>query len=129
GILIGEPLSLEVGELPGTYLLRGPEGEDLVRGKVGETVQGGGVIIEVTELLGNPGTEFTVTKRRPLDAVTVLQQELKVAEQGRESGTLQVAYEHTNPALAEAVVEKVVGGYVRQNVGRSSAEAAAQLQF
>jgi capsular exopolysaccharide family len=127
--LVGETLTLEVADPAGTYLIRGPEGEELVRGKVGETAQGGGVIVEVSELLGNSGTEFTVTKRRTLDAVTGLQGQLKVSEQGKDSGILQVAYEHTNPALAEAIVQRVVEGYVRQNVERSSAEAAAQLQF
>lgn len=127
--LVGETLTLEVADPAGTYLIRGPEGEELVRGKVGETAQGGGVIVEVSELLGNPRTEFSVTKRRTLDAVTGLQGQLKVSEQGKDSGILQVAYEHTNPALAEAIVQRVVEGYVRQNVERSSAEAAAQLQF
>src|SRR5690606_22726967 len=127
--LIGVPLELELGPEPASYVLRRPDGGELIRGRLGETSQRGEIVVEVTALRGNPGMTFTVTKRRLLDVVTGLQQQVRVSEQGKESGILQVSYEHTDPGRAEAVLQKVVEGYVRQNVERSSAEAAAQLRF
>src|SRR5690606_587173 len=61
--------------------------------------------------------------------LVALQEKIGASEQGKDSGILAVTYEDTDPARAEAVVAKVTEAYVRQNVERSSAEAAAQLQF
>ncbi|WP_204274960.1 hypothetical protein, partial [Enterobacter hormaechei] len=66
-------------------------------------------------------------KRRRLDVISGLQSEVRVGEQGKESGILQVVYESQDAAKAEALVQQVVEAYVRQNVDRGSAEAAAQL--
>src|SRR5690606_1968268 len=98
-------------------------------GRAGVTAQQDALVVEVAELRGNPGMVFEVKKRRYLDVVTALQQRIRASEQGKDSGILQVTYEDTDPARAEAVVQKIIEAYVRQNVERSSAEAAAQLQF
>ena len=127
--LVGSELVLEVVDSAGTYVLRDEDGEELVRGKAGETAQRNGVVAEVVMLRANPGMTFDVVKRRRLDVVVALQTGIDVSEQGKESGILQLSYEDTNPARAEAIVQKVSEAYVRQNVDRSSAEAAAQLQF
>lgn len=126
--LIDTELELEVLE-GGTYVLRDEDGLELVRGRAGETAQGGNVVVDVAALRANPGMKFKVIKHRRLDVVAALQEELGASEQGKESGILQVTYDDVDPVRAEAIVQKVVEAYVRQNVERSSAEAAAQLQF
>ncbi len=126
---VGTALTLEATDAHGGYLLRDEDGNELLRGRAGETSERGGVISEVSELRANPGMTFQVVKLRRLDVVTGLQESISASEQGKESGILQISYENTDPALAEAVVQKVSEAYVRQNVDRSSAEAAAQLQF
>src|SRR5690606_15321473 len=118
--LVGTPITLEVTDASGGYLLRDGDGAELLRGTVGETAERGCVLSEILELRANPGMTFEVVKRRRLDVVTGLQESINVAEQGKESGILQITYEHTDPALAEAVVQKVSEAYVRQNVERSS---------
>ena len=126
--LVDEPLLLVAGE-EGRYSLLGPDGDELLAGQVGQTAQGRGVTLEVAALAANPGTRFEVTQRRRLDVISALQEEIKAAEQGKESGILRLTYEDTDPLRAEAVVQKMAEAYVRQNVDRSSAEAASQLQF
>lgn len=127
--LVDTDLSLEVLDSDGTYILRDEDGEELVRGKAGETATRGSVVAEVSTLHANPGMEFNVVKHRRLDVLVELQEELRASEQGKDSGILQITYEDTDPVRAEAIVQKIVEAYVRQNVERSSAEAAAQLQF
>jgi len=127
-LLVGQTLQLEAGE-KGGFVLRDGDGGELLRGRAGEAARRGEVAIEVKTLNANPGTRFQVTQLRRLDVVSGLQQDIKASEQGKESGILQVTYEDTDPARAEAVVQKVAEAYVRQNVDRSSAEAASQLQF
>ncbi len=126
--LVGQELTLEALD-GGAYVLLDPDGAELVRGTVGEIAQRGDVAVEIGTLKANPGTKFDVTKRRELDAIAVVQEGIQASEQGKESGILLVGYESTDPLLAQAVVQEVIEAYVRQNVERSSAEAAAQLQF
>ncbi|WP_028928241.1 polysaccharide biosynthesis tyrosine autokinase [Pseudoxanthomonas suwonensis] len=126
--LVGETLELEaLGD--GGFVLRSPDGEELLRGTAGETAERNGAIAEVAQLRANAGTRFDVVKQRRLDVVAGVQEDIKAAEQGKESGILQVTYEDTDPMRAQALVQKVAEAYVRQNVERSSAEAASQLQF
>ncbi|RRN78782.1 polysaccharide biosynthesis tyrosine autokinase [Pseudoxanthomonas sp. SGD-10] len=127
--LVGSELTLEVLDEQGAYVLRDQDGNELVSGRAGEPAERGSVVAEVSTLHANPGMRFKVVKARRLDVVAALQEDINVSEQGKESGILLVTYEDTDPARAEAVVQKVVEAYVRQNVERSSAEAAAQLQF
>jgi len=127
--LIDESLVLEVGESPDSFVLYDNDGEVLVSGKVGTPAQGRNATLEVAALRANPGTRFEVVRSRRLDAIAKLQEEIKAEEQGKESGILQITYEDKDPARAEALVQNVAEAYVRQNVERSSADAAAQLQF
>ncbi|MCS4230405.1 tyrosine-protein kinase Etk/Wzc [Stenotrophomonas maltophilia] len=127
--IVGEPLLLEAADKDGGYVLYNADGESLLRGQVGQPAQGHGVSIEIASLRANPGMRFEVTKLRRLDVLAGLQQGIKAAEQGKESGILQLTYEDQDPVLAQALVQRVAEAYTRQNVDRSSAEAASQLQF
>ena len=127
--MVGNALMLESGKSAGEYTLYDSDGEELLRGQVGHPATGRGVSIEVASLRANPGMRFEVTKLRRLDVLADLQQGIKAAEQGKESGILQLTYEDRDPVRAEALVQRVAEAYTRQNVDRSSAEAASQLQF
>lgn len=126
--LIGAPMVLQVAS-GGNYVLYGTSDSEILRGKVGGDASGGGVTLEVSSLHANPGTRFDIVKLRRFDVVSQLQEAVKAVEQGKESGILQLSYEDEDPAAAEAVVARVADAYVRQNVDRSSAEAASQLEF
>jgi len=127
--MIDSPLTLEVGDSAGSYVLYDDGGVELLRGKVGEPAQGGGVALELASLHANPGTRFELTKLRRLDVLASLQEDIKATEQGKESGILLLTYEDKDPLRGQALVQHVADAYVRQNVDRSSAEAASQLQF
>ncbi|WP_164191673.1 MULTISPECIES: polysaccharide biosynthesis tyrosine autokinase [Stenotrophomonas] len=122
------PLTIEALD-GGKFRLLGEDGNVILTGVAGEIASANGFTIEVQKLHANVGTRFTVVKRRRLDVISGLQSEVRVGEQGKESGILQVVYESQDAAKAEALVQQVVEAYVRQNVDRGSAEAAAQLQF
>ncbi|MDY1034247.1 polysaccharide biosynthesis tyrosine autokinase [Stenotrophomonas sp. CFBP8980] len=127
--LIGDTLMLESTADAGGYTLYNSDGDELLRGQIGQPAQGHGVSIEVASLRANPGMRFNVTKLRRLDVLASLQEGINAAEQGKESGILQLTYEDQDPVLAQALVQRVAEAYTRQNVDRSSAEAASQLQF
>ncbi|MBD8645108.1 polysaccharide biosynthesis tyrosine autokinase [Stenotrophomonas sp. CFBP 13724] len=126
--MIGAPLVLQAGA-SGSFVLYDDEGEEILRGQAGKAAEGRGVTLEVVALRANPDTRFDVVKLRRFDVVSGLQQAVQAVEQGKESGILQLSYENEDPMLAEAVIARVADAYVRQNVERSSAEAASQLDF
>ncbi|MEN5393771.1 polysaccharide biosynthesis tyrosine autokinase [Stenotrophomonas sp. TWI377] len=127
--MVDVPLTLEVGDSNGDFVLFDEDGGELLRGKVGQPAKGRGVLLEVESLRANPGARFEVTRLRRLDVLAGLQEDIKATEQGKESGILVLTYEDKEPLRAQALVQRVADAYVRQNVDRSSAEAASQLQF
>jgi tyrosine-protein kinase Etk/Wzc len=128
-VMLGSPMTLEVGDAAGRFTLFDEEGEVLLEGKVGEEARGHQVTLLVESLVANPGTHFSVTRQRRLNVVTSLQGQVKASEQGKESGILQLTYQDQDPVLAGTFLQDVAEAYVRQNVDRNSAEASSQLTF
>jgi len=127
--LVDSSLLLRVTGAAGEYVLYDEDGQELLRGRPGAVSEGHGVRLAVTELRAHEGMRFELVRRRNYEVVAELQENLKTAEQGRESGILQLTYDDVDHALAQGIVQHVAEAYVRQNVDRSSAEAASQLQF
>lgn len=128
GEMIGRPLVLQAGAA-GSYVLYDGDGDEILRGQAGKAASGRGVTLEVMALRANPDTRFDIAKLRRFDVVSSLQKAVEVLESGPDSGILQVSYENEDPVAAETVVGRIAEAYVRQNVERSSAEAASQLEF
>ncbi|MBH1443668.1 polysaccharide biosynthesis tyrosine autokinase [Stenotrophomonas maltophilia] len=126
---VGSALTLIAGEEAGSFSLLDEDGTELLKGKAGTTAQVKDLKIDVAALRANPGTHFRITKMRRLDVVGEVRENLQASEDGKDSGILQLTYEDVDADRAQAVVQRVVESYVRQNVDRSSAEAASQLQF
>ena len=126
--LLDKPLTLIAGE-HGGYVLVDDDDNILVTGKAGESASGHGVTMQVQALTANPGTRFRVVRHRRLTVTNQLRKAIKVNEQAKDSGILDMTYDNTNPVLAAAVLGDVGELYVRQDVERNSAEAANSLQF
>ena len=104
-------------------------GDTLLEGHVGEIASGHGVTMQVRELRANPGTHFTVMHHSPLAVISQLQLDINATEQGKDSGIIQLTYDHEDPELATQLLDHVSQNYVKQNVDRNSAEAANSLKF
>ena len=118
----------------GEYRLTGPDGHVLIeQGREGELEQRatplGVVVIFVQEIVGQPGTEFVVTRRSRNRVMSTLQQELSVTERGRDSGILYITASGSSPKEAAARANKLIQAYQRQNVERKSQEAQQTLDF
>lgn len=125
--LIGKRLELVAG-VDGRFSLS-YEGATLATGGVGEEVAGGGVQVQVAELIARPKTRFTLTQSDRLATVRDYQKVLQVSERGRDSGIIALALEDSDPVRATAVLDEISKQFVRQNVERMSAEAASSLEF
>jgi len=126
--LLGENLILVAGK-PGTFSLYDSDRSLLLSGAVNQTVEGHGAKIQVATLNARPGTEFNVAKLRTLTGALIYQNRLKITEAGKDSGIIYLSIEDPDPAKANMVLNEVSRLYVRQNVERSSAEAAQRLEF
>ena len=105
------------------------DGVAVVEGRVGETVRAKGMTVKLRTLQARPGTRFDVSVLPEQAVIDNLRRALAVSERAKDSGILMMSLEMDDPALATRVLKAIVQRYVRHNVDRNSAEAAAQLQF
>lgn len=126
--LLGQELVLTAGE-GGHYKLADAGGAPILEGEVGTPATGRGVELLVSELVARPGTELVVKKRPRADVVDQLGRTLLVEEKGRGTGIVSMTLDGTDPARAAAVLDAIAAWYVKQNVERTSAEAAKALAF
>lgn len=129
--LEGETLLLAVTDAG--FELRDPDGRVLAQGKTGELVRfgaaGGEGSLLVSELKARPGAHFELVRASRLKVIERLQQDLVIAEQGRQSGILSVQLQGTDPQQIARILSAVGTNYVRQNTERKSAEAEKSLAF
>lgn len=125
---LGEKLVLRAGTA-GAFNLYDGEKQLLLRGRVNELVQHEGFTVQVAELEARPGTEFALVRSRPQTTALDYQKRLKVGEAGKDSGIIYLTLEDPDPERANQVLDQISRLYVRQNIERSSAEAAQRLDF
>jgi tyrosine-protein kinase Etk/Wzc len=126
--LIGEDLSLEA-EGNGKFRLLDPDGKLLVAGSVGTLATAGEIQIFVRQLEASAGTLFNVRRNSLANVLKGFTENLKVAEQGKQSGVIGITYQNHGAELAAEVIRHIEDAYVRQNVERRSAEAQQSLDF
>lgn len=129
--LEGKPLPLLATEAG--FELRDSDGQLLVQGEIGTLASFGsgdatGRIL-VTELQAKPGAAFTVQRNSRLGVIEQLQQNLSIAEQGKQSGVIVVTLQGNDPEKIARTLNAVGSNYVRQNTERKSAEAEKSLEF
>lgn len=126
--LLGENLTLVAGKA-GAFSLYDKDRTLLLSGATNRVVEGNGVKIQIARLIARPGTEFTLARLRTLNAALDYQNRLKINEAGKDSGIIYLSLEDPDPDRANHILNEVSRLYVRQNVERSSAEAAQRLEF
>ncbi|WP_312537827.1 polysaccharide biosynthesis tyrosine autokinase [Stutzerimonas nitrititolerans] len=125
---LGEKLVLRAGSA-GAFSLYDSDEQLLLTGKVNEAVQHQGFLVQIAELKARPGTEFALVRSRPQTTALDYQKRLKVGEAGKDSGIIYLTLEDPDPEKANQVLDQISRLYVRQNIERSSAEAAQRLEF
>jgi tyrosine-protein kinase Etk/Wzc len=129
--LEGTPFRLVAGA-NGQYTLTHPDVPDL-HGVVGTRLEAvtpaGPVKLLIAALAGRPGAQFVLVRRSRLAAIEELQQLLKLAEKGRQSGIIEATLRGPDPELIRQVLNEIGKEYVHQNVERKAAEAEKTLAF
>jgi tyrosine-protein kinase Etk/Wzc len=123
----GERYILRAGP-GGAYTLSGP-GLPAIQGAVGQPLRSGPVSLNVVVLDGLPGAEFVLVRNSRLKAIETLQEQLKIAEKGRQSGVIETTLRGSQPIRVAQILNGIAQSYVRQNVERKAAEAKKTLAF
>lgn len=125
---LGQKMTLRAGSA-GAFSLYDADEHLILSGKTNEAVERDGFHLQIAELKARPGTEFGVVRSRPQTTALDYQKRLKVGEAGKDSGIIYLTLEDPDSDKANQVLDKISRLYVRQNVERSSAEAAQRLEF
>jgi tyrosine-protein kinase Etk/Wzc len=125
---LGKKLTLTTGE-NGHFTLVDEDDNLLAASRAGELFEKNGVTFQIEELHANPGTRFRIIRNSRLTSILDYQEALDVVERGKESGMIGLALESTDPDQAIKILNEIAAIYVRQNVERTSAEAAQSLAF
>lgn len=117
----------------GAFAVREPSSGVLFHGKVGQQLTvatpAGALTLKVARLDGQPGASFMLGRLAPMVTIGNLQRDLKVAEQGRQSGVIEVKFEAGTAAMAYAVLRQIGLEYLAQNLRHKSEEAEKSLAF
>lgn len=105
------------------------DGDKLFKGKVGQFEQHGDVSILVSGIDADQGTTFTVTKLSELQAIQMVSNNLSVADKGKDTGVLGMAYTGEDPVMISKVLNQIANNYLLQNVERKSEQAEKSLEF
>ncbi|MBM3071064.1 polysaccharide biosynthesis tyrosine autokinase [Lelliottia sp. RWM.1] len=106
------------------------EGKDFhAQGRVGETLEKGGVIIEVSELTARPGVQFTLKEIPTLEAISALSKAFTVTETVKQSGVLKLSLTGADPMLITRTLNAITENYLQQNVDRQALRDTRRLNF
>ncbi|MNF40111.1 Tyrosine-protein kinase wzc [compost metagenome] len=126
--LLGTKLALIV-EDKGGYIILNEDGDKIAESKVGELYSNNDISVNVEQIRAKPGTKFFIVCSPRLTSILDYQDALDISERGKESGIIGLSLESEDPNLAIKTLNEIADIYVRQNIERTSAEAAKSLGF
>jgi len=98
-------------------------------GKKGMLIEKNGMSLIVNDISATPGTKFTVTYQSRLGAISDLQDALSVADQGKDTGMLNLSFVGENPNMIDKILNNITNNYLAQNITRQAAQDAKSLDF
>lgn len=106
------------------------EGDDFsANGTVGTLLNEHGISLLVNSIDAKPGDKFTVSQLTRLKAITDLQEIFSVADQGKDTGMLELTLSGDNPELISRILDSISQNYLTQNIDRQAAQDAKSLEF
>ncbi|WP_458766443.1 polysaccharide biosynthesis tyrosine autokinase [Cupriavidus basilensis] len=117
----------------GRYRLEQSSLDKPLEGRVGELLKvdqtAGRFSLLVTDVKAKPGIVFNLVRGSRLQTLQGLQDRLKIAEKGKQSGIIGASLDGTNPKLTASILNEIGEEYVAQNIKRKAAEAEKSLVF
>jgi tyrosine-protein kinase Etk/Wzc len=89
----------------------------------------GVVEIKVDSMYARAGARFRLKRRSRLETIQGIQTALVIAEQGKQSGVIEVKLQGDNPKRIHSLLAEIGREYMRQNLARKTEEAEKSLAF
>ncbi|QRF14176.1 polysaccharide biosynthesis tyrosine autokinase [Klebsiella africana] len=99
------------------------------KGKVNDLLNTGDFDIVISSLKGTPGSVYNVTYTPHLKAIGMLQNALTVADQGKDTGILNLTLLGDDPKQTSIILQTIVENYISQNIARQAAQDEKSLEF
>ncbi|RVU74599.1 polysaccharide biosynthesis tyrosine autokinase [Pantoea dispersa] len=98
-------------------------------GRVGQPLNKAGLSLLVEQINAQPGERFIVKEYTRLAAVDRLQSILTVADQGKDTGMLELELTGDDKKKISRILDNLSYHYLAQNIDREAAQDAKSLQF
>ncbi|MDQ1214959.1 polysaccharide biosynthesis tyrosine autokinase [Pantoea anthophila] len=103
--------------------------DETATGRVGQMLNTNGLSLLVDQINAHPGERFVVREFTRLAAVDRLQSILTVADQGKDTGMLELKLTGDNKQKISKILNSLSYHYLAQNIDREAAQDAKSLQF
>lgn len=128
----GEKFKL-IAEGDGRYRVENSSLDEPLEGRVGQPLvveqSAGNFTLLVTGMKAKPGIAFNLVRSSYLQTVEKLQDQLQIAEKGKQSGIIGASLDGTDRKLTASILNEIGEEYVAQNIRRKAAEAEKSLVF
>jgi tyrosine-protein kinase Etk/Wzc len=104
-------------------------GDETAIGRVGQLLNKNGLVLLVEQINAQPGERFVLKEFTRLAAVNRLQSILTVADQGKDTGMLELKLTGDNKQKISKILDSLSYHYLAQNIDREAAQDAKSLQF
>jgi len=111
------------------YALFDESGNQVLTGTVGQAAQADGISLMVNQLVARPDTRFTVSKSNAVNTVTRFQRDLKVVDDGKDTGVVRITYDNSNAAVATGVANGIAQSYIAASIASHQATDGKTLAF
>ncbi|MCK5914227.1 MAG: polysaccharide biosynthesis tyrosine autokinase [Desulfuromusa sp.] len=99
------------------------------QGRAGELLQGQGIELLLTDLGGEKGDSFRLTKLSFNGTVRGLRQQISASQKGKKTNILEISYRSSDPVAARDVVNTLVAVFLERSVTVKTQEASKSLDF
>ncbi|MBP0639836.1 polysaccharide biosynthesis tyrosine autokinase [Cupriavidus sp. AcVe19-6a] len=117
----------------GRYRLDQSSLDGPLEGQVGQQLtavqSSGSLSLLVSDIKAKPGIVFNIVRNSELATIERLQDDLKIAEKGKQSGIIGATLAGTDASLTASILNEIGQEYVAQNIRRKAAEAEKSLAF
>ncbi|WP_423368778.1 GNVR domain-containing protein [Burkholderia sp. LMG 32019] len=121
---------LEFDYLEGNrFVLKDSNGQEVLRGTIGEPSAGNGYLVDVSRVVARAGTEFRVRRVPTPVRLDAILEKLSGAETKRQSGIMQLSLEDSDPVFAARLLNAIAAAYLDANARRRSEDAEHSLAF
>lgn len=109
------------------YLISGDDFQ--IKAKTGELIDSNGVTLLINSIDAEPDTKFQITYLSKLKAINNLLKNFSVADQGRDTGILNLTLTGDDPENIAKILDSISNNYLTQNIDRQAAQDAKSLEF